>query len=43
MVDKTFFWSGQIISTVIWAIFLLIKILSLSIFWVYFYVIFRVC
>lgn len=33
-VDKAFFWTGQIASTVIWALFLLIKFLSLSVIWV---------
>jgi len=35
-VDKTFFWSGQLASSVVWAVFLFIKIISLSPFWVNF-------
>lgn len=36
-VDKTFFWTAQLASTVTWAVFLLIKVLSLSPFWVNLY------
>jgi hypothetical protein len=35
-VDKTFFWTSQLASTGTWAFFLVIKILSFSVFWVYF-------
>ena len=31
-VDKTFFWSGQIISTVVWGIFLILNVLGLDLF-----------
>ena len=34
VVDKTFFWMSQLIATLAWAFFVVIKVISLSAFWV---------
>ena len=33
-VDKLFFWSGLIISTLIWGLFFILNLITLDLFWV---------
>jgi len=34
MVDSAFFWTSQVIGTAVWGLFFILKVLTLSVFWV---------
>ena len=42
MVDSAFFWTSQVVGTAVWALLLVLKVLTLSVFWVPLYIL-RVC